>query len=198
MKLSNVLLNLFSIDIDHLSIVIDFVIILSPSPNSGAAVLSSCVVLLQDNRALNSHYFEFNIFCQLATSPDLSSDFLTSPSLSSDSSDASTCMLSEWITWSPCSASCGIGSRSRERYVKQFPDDGSVCTLPTEETETCVVNEECCEFSLLLFKSYYGFNVSSIMVYGIFVFPTCPKLPAVAWLQSGGNGTSAVPLAVLA
>uniref|UniRef100_A0A671VAF3 Spondin-1 n=1 Tax=Sparus aurata TaxID=8175 RepID=A0A671VAF3_SPAAU len=57
--------------------------------------------------------------------------------------DASTCMLSEWITWSPCSASCGIGSRSRERYVKQFPDDGSVCTLPTEETETCVVNEEC-------------------------------------------------------
>ena len=38
--------------------------------------------------------------------------------------------------------------------MKQFPDDGSVCTLPTEETETCVVNEECCEFSLLLLKSY--------------------------------------------
>uniref|UniRef100_A0A8C4H409 Spondin-1 n=1 Tax=Dicentrarchus labrax TaxID=13489 RepID=A0A8C4H409_DICLA len=57
--------------------------------------------------------------------------------------DASTCMMSEWITWSPCSMSCGMGSRSRERYVKQFPDDGSVCTLPTEETENCVVNEEC-------------------------------------------------------
>uniref|UniRef100_A0A4W6C597 Spondin-1 n=1 Tax=Lates calcarifer TaxID=8187 RepID=A0A4W6C597_LATCA len=57
--------------------------------------------------------------------------------------DASTCMMSEWITWSPCSMSCGMGTRSRERYVKQFPDDGSVCTLPTEETENCVVNEEC-------------------------------------------------------
>uniref|UniRef100_A0A7N8Y9D4 Spondin-1 n=1 Tax=Mastacembelus armatus TaxID=205130 RepID=A0A7N8Y9D4_9TELE len=58
--------------------------------------------------------------------------------------DASTCMMSEWITWSPCSVSCGLGTRSRERYVKQFPEDGSVCTLPTEETENCVVNEECC------------------------------------------------------
>lgn len=55
-------------------------------------------------------------------------------------------MMSEWITWSPCSVSCGTGSRSRERYVKQFPDDGSICTLPTEETETCVVNDECCRF----------------------------------------------------
>jgi hypothetical protein len=36
--------------------------------------------------------------------------------------------------------------RSRERYVKQFPEDGSVCTLPTEETEKCTVNEECCEW----------------------------------------------------
>lgn len=63
--------------------------------------------------------------------------------------DASTCMMSEWITWSPCSMSCGMGTRSRERYVKQFPDDGSVCTLPTEETENCVVNEDCCRFSVV-------------------------------------------------
>lgn len=55
-------------------------------------------------------------------------------------------MMSEWITWSPCSLSCGMGTRSRERYVKQFPDDGSNCTVPTEETENCVVNEECCRF----------------------------------------------------
>lgn len=54
--------------------------------------------------------------------------------------------MSEWITWSPCSISCGMGMRSRERYVKQFPEDGSVCTLPTEETEKCTVNEECCEW----------------------------------------------------
>ncbi|XP_062823825.1 spondin-1 isoform X2 [Anolis carolinensis] len=57
--------------------------------------------------------------------------------------DGSTCMMSEWITWSPCSVSCGMGMRSRERYVKQFPDDGSMCKVPTEETEKCIVNEEC-------------------------------------------------------
>ncbi|OCT81914.1 spondin-1 [Xenopus laevis] len=57
--------------------------------------------------------------------------------------EASTCMMSEWITWSPCSASCGMGMRSRERYVKQFPEDGSLCKVPTEETEKCIVNEEC-------------------------------------------------------
>lgn len=56
--------------------------------------------------------------------------------------------MSEWITWSPCSISCGMGMRSRERYVKQFPEDGSVCTLPTEETEKCTVNEECCEWGM--------------------------------------------------
>ncbi|XP_078106430.1 spondin-1a isoform X2 [Sander vitreus] len=64
--------------------------------------------------------------------------------------DASTCMLSEWISWSPCSLTCGMGTRSRERYVKQFPDDGSVCTQPTEDTENCVVNEECSPSSCLV------------------------------------------------
>ncbi|XP_068115760.1 spondin-1 [Hyperolius riggenbachi] len=57
--------------------------------------------------------------------------------------DASTCMMSEWIMWSPCSATCGMGMRSRERYVKQYPEDGSLCKVPTEETEKCVVNEDC-------------------------------------------------------
>ncbi|MEJ1273952.1 spondin 1 (f-spondin) extracellular matrix protein [Cricetulus griseus] len=64
--------------------------------------------------------------------------------------DGSTCTMSEWITWSPCSISCGMGMRSRERYVKQFPEDGSVCTLPTEETEKCTVNEECSPRSCLV------------------------------------------------
>ncbi|XP_059564954.1 spondin-1 isoform X1 [Myotis daubentonii] len=64
--------------------------------------------------------------------------------------DGSTCTMSEWITWSPCSISCGMGMRSRERYVKQFPEDGSVCTLPTEETEKCMVNEECSSSSCLM------------------------------------------------
>lgn len=35
--------------------------------------------------------------------------------------------------------------RSRERYVKQYPEDGSLCQLNTEETEKCVVNDECCK-----------------------------------------------------
>ncbi|CAG5958549.1 unnamed protein product [Menidia menidia] len=57
--------------------------------------------------------------------------------------EPSTCMMSEWISWSACSASCGMGMRSRERYVKQYPEDGSLCQFHTEETEKCVVNEEC-------------------------------------------------------
>ncbi|KAI5624338.1 spondin-1 precursor [Silurus asotus] len=64
--------------------------------------------------------------------------------------DASTCMMSEWITWSPCSVSCGAGIRSRERYVKQFPEDGFSCTLPTEETELCTVNQDCSPSSCLV------------------------------------------------
>uniref|UniRef100_A0A670XYT8 Spondin-1 n=1 Tax=Pseudonaja textilis TaxID=8673 RepID=A0A670XYT8_PSETE len=64
--------------------------------------------------------------------------------------DGSTCMMSEWITWSPCSVSCGMGMRSRERYVKQFPEDGSMCKVPTEETEKCIVNEECSPSSCLV------------------------------------------------
>ncbi|XP_075879669.1 spondin-1a [Nelusetta ayraudi] len=64
--------------------------------------------------------------------------------------DASTCTMSEWVAWSPCSASCGTGSRSRNRYMTQFPDDGSPCSLPTEETENCVVNEECSPSSCLV------------------------------------------------
>uniref|UniRef100_A0A8C8IP90 Spondin-1 n=1 Tax=Oncorhynchus tshawytscha TaxID=74940 RepID=A0A8C8IP90_ONCTS len=57
--------------------------------------------------------------------------------------DVSTCMMSEWISWSPCSESCGMGMRYRERYIKQFPEDGSICSLNTEETEKCVVNDDC-------------------------------------------------------
>ncbi|KAA0714627.1 Spondin-1 F-spondin [Triplophysa tibetana] len=64
--------------------------------------------------------------------------------------DASACMMSEWITWSPCSVSCGAGVRSRERYVKQFPDDGFACTHSTEESEPCTVNDDCSPSSCLV------------------------------------------------
>lgn len=73
--------------------------------------------------------------------------------------EASTCMMSEWISWSPCSASCGMGMRSRERYVKQFPEDGSSCTLPTEETEKCAVNEDCCKLYICVVFMFYGHSV---------------------------------------
>ncbi|KAI4829970.1 hypothetical protein KUCAC02_001629 [Chaenocephalus aceratus] len=64
--------------------------------------------------------------------------------------ESATCLLSEWVTWSPCSLSCGMGTRSRERFVKQVPEDGSGCSLPTEEAENCVVNEECSPSSCLV------------------------------------------------
>uniref|UniRef100_A0A8C5CZX9 Spondin-1 n=1 Tax=Gadus morhua TaxID=8049 RepID=A0A8C5CZX9_GADMO len=59
--------------------------------------------------------------------------------------EPSACMMSEWIGWSACSASCGMGMRSRERYVQQYPEDGALCQLHTEETEKCQVNAECCD-----------------------------------------------------
>ncbi|MED6294069.1 Spondin-1, partial [Characodon lateralis] len=64
--------------------------------------------------------------------------------------EPSTCMMSEWISWSACSVSCGMGMRSRERYVKQYPEDGSLCQLQTEETEKCVVNDECSDSSCVV------------------------------------------------
>lgn len=81
--------------------------------------------------------------------------------------------MSEWIAWSPCSATCGPGSRSRSRYMTQFPDDGSPCSLPTEETDSCLVNDECCEFRLsaVPFTSCVRFGLSH---------PPSPFLPAAA------------------
>lgn len=84
--------------------------------------------------------------------------------------------MSEWIIWSPCSISCGMGMRSRERYVKQFPEDGSVCTLPTEETEKCTVNEECCEWGAGWEKQgrARGLRLARLQLHWV------PQLPAAA------------------
>uniref|UniRef100_A0A8C4Q8H1 Spondin 1a n=1 Tax=Eptatretus burgeri TaxID=7764 RepID=A0A8C4Q8H1_EPTBU len=57
--------------------------------------------------------------------------------------DNSVCTLSDWLPWSACSEMCGPGVRRRERYVKHYPDDGSMCKLETEETESCTVNKDC-------------------------------------------------------
>lgn len=111
--------------------------------------------------------------------------------------DSSTCTMSEWVAWSPCSASCGPGSRTRSRYMTQFPDDGSPCSLPTEETDGCVVNDECCEFRLSVVPPLTSHGSRGLSY-------TCPRLrlppqrPAVAWLPSGPSGTPAAPPAALA
>uniref|UniRef100_A0AAY5EYS2 Spondin-1 n=1 Tax=Electrophorus electricus TaxID=8005 RepID=A0AAY5EYS2_ELEEL len=75
--------------------------------------------------------------------------------------EPSPCMLSDWISWSPCSATCGMGMRSRERYVKQFPEDGSVCEETTEETEKCVVNENCSPSSCIV-TEWVGWGSCSV------------------------------------
>uniref|UniRef100_UPI00358F2622 spondin-1 isoform X2 n=1 Tax=Myxine glutinosa TaxID=7769 RepID=UPI00358F2622 len=64
--------------------------------------------------------------------------------------DNSVCTLSEWLPWSACSEMCGQGVRRRERYVKHYPDDGSMCKLETEETESCTVNTDCSKFPCML------------------------------------------------
>lgn len=79
--------------------------------------------------------------------------------------------------------------RSRERYVKQFPEDGSVCTLPTEETEKCTVNEECCEWG----AGREGRAQGSRGCQGDAKHRRTSQLPAAAWWPSGASGTSAAP-----
>ena len=45
----------------------------------------------------------------------------------------------EWLRWSPCSMTCGGGSRSRRRYCDDpVPEnDGSPCDGEYEKTQVC-------------------------------------------------------------
>jgi len=63
-------------------------------------------------------------------------------SLASCSSD---CYISDWSMWSPCSSSCGTGSKQRSRIVHQPRDGGRPCPLGsnTYESIRCSIREDC-------------------------------------------------------
>ena len=65
----------------------------------------------------------------------------------------SSCVVTEWGEWDPCSATCGLGMRRRERMVKMPPIDGSMCKTEVAEVEKCMM-PECREFSNIHFLSF--------------------------------------------
>uniref|UniRef100_UPI0037E7C647 properdin-like n=1 Tax=Semicossyphus pulcher TaxID=241346 RepID=UPI0037E7C647 len=49
-----------------------------------------------------------------------------------------------WLTWSPCSVTCGGGGvRRRERVCSSPPECRSACSGPSEETEACPSHTTC-------------------------------------------------------
>lgn len=50
-------------------------------------------------------------------------------------------MVTEWGEWDPCSVTCGLGMRRRERMVKMPPIDGSMCKTEVAEVEKCMMPE---------------------------------------------------------
>lgn len=53
----------------------------------------------------------------------------------------SSCVVTEWAEWDPCSVTCGLGMRRRERMVKMPPIDGSLCRAEVAEVEKCMMPE---------------------------------------------------------
>lgn len=51
------------------------------------------------------------------------------------------CVLSEWSSWSECSASCGGGvSLRRKTILQQSEPGGEACSTPTEQHTACNTN----------------------------------------------------------
>lgn len=53
----------------------------------------------------------------------------------------SSCVVTEWAEWEPCSVSCGVGMRRRERMMKMEASDGSLCRVQLVEAEKCMMPE---------------------------------------------------------
>merc|ERR1719270_1751499 len=47
------------------------------------------------------------------------------------------CEVEDWSLWSECSATCGGGTRTRERKVVQEPENGGAACQDREEEESC-------------------------------------------------------------
>merc|ERR1719318_2037260 len=52
------------------------------------------------------------------------------------------CEVEDWSSWSECSATCGGGTRTRERKVVQEPENGGAACQDREEEESCKT-EQC-------------------------------------------------------
>lgn len=63
-------------------------------------------------------------------------------------------MVTEWGEWDPCSVTCGLGMRRRERMVKMPPIDGSMCKTEVAEVEKCMM-PDCREFSWYIYSSVH-------------------------------------------
>lgn len=56
------------------------------------------------------------------------------------------CKLSDWGSWSECSAKCGVGVARRERQVLAHAKlGGSGCTASLKETQACYSSKETCD-----------------------------------------------------
>ena len=76
----------------------------------------------------SSHLFIINIFTNLEYLVD--------------------CKVGDWKPWGECSATCGGGTKTREREVVQQPNHGGVTCPNLEETMAC--NTQGCPGALLL------------------------------------------------
>lgn len=64
----------------------------------------------------------------------------------------SSCVMTEWGEWEPCSATCGLGMRRRERIMKMPSISGSMCKAEMAEVEKCLM-PECRKLSQTNFMS---------------------------------------------
>merc|ERR1712012_1203089 len=64
------------------------------------------------------------------------------------------CQAEDWSLWSKCSATCGGGTRTRERKVVQEPENGGAACQDLEEEESCKTEpcESILELNLILFQ----------------------------------------------